>query len=181
MQLVPLDQLFTHSSDNAVKPIIGNREIEKASGNNNESILKDQLPFQFIAGEEINKAIESEQVEQHFENVYNALSGMQGDKLNMLVYFESIIQNSNSANRLLNSAFTPLLLKLLKTSKTTQLKLRLCCVIGLLIRHATVIEQEVSQVGIVESMVDALNPKEHATVRRKAAAALGEYLFYGAT
>jgi serine/threonine-protein kinase ULK4 len=54
-------------------------------------------------------------------------------------------------------------------------------VVGLLIRHATVIDPEVSQVGIVEGMVEILNSKETAQVRRKACAALGEYLFYGAT
>jgi serine/threonine-protein kinase ULK4 len=54
-------------------------------------------------------------------------------------------------------------------------------VVGFLIRHATVIEQEVSQVGIVETLIEIMNSKEHNSVRRKAIAALGEYLFYGAT
>ena len=31
VKVVPLEQLFTHTSDNAVKPIIGNKEIEKLS------------------------------------------------------------------------------------------------------------------------------------------------------
>lgn len=39
---MPIDQLFTHSSDNSVKPIIGNREIEKSM---EASYLKDNLPF----------------------------------------------------------------------------------------------------------------------------------------
>ena len=81
----------------------------------------------------------------------------------------------------MNSAFTPLLLKLLKTSKQPPFKSRICWIIGLLLRHATVIEAEVSQVGIVESLVDILNSKDVASVKRKACAALGEYLFYGAT
>lgn len=59
--LVPLDQLFTHSSDNSVKPIIGNREIEKST--QDQIVLKDQLPFKYISCEEVNKGIESDQVE----------------------------------------------------------------------------------------------------------------------
>ena len=50
-----------------------------------------------------------------------------------------------------------------------------------MIRHATVIDTEVSSMGIVETMIEILNSKEIALVRRKACAALGEYLFYGAT
>jgi serine/threonine-protein kinase ULK4 len=41
--MVPLDQLFTHSSDSSVKPIIGNREIEKSA--QDQIVLKEQLPF----------------------------------------------------------------------------------------------------------------------------------------
>lgn len=55
-------------------------------------------------------------MEQHFENIYNALQSPSvtgNDKLNIMNYFEQIIQSSAVANRLLNSAFTPLLLKLL--------------------------------------------------------------------
>lgn len=84
-------------------------------------VLKEQLPFQYVSPEEINKCIESESIEQHFENIYNVLSSStvsQNDKLNVINYFEQIIQSSASANRLLNSAFTPLLLKLAKSSKT---------------------------------------------------------------
>ena len=29
LKTTPLEQLFTHNSDNSVKPIIGNKEIEK--------------------------------------------------------------------------------------------------------------------------------------------------------
>jgi serine/threonine-protein kinase ULK4 len=35
--------------------------------------------------------------------------------------------------------------------------------------------------GIVETMMEILNSRESAPVKRKACAALGEYLFYGAT
>ncbi|CAD8154628.1 unnamed protein product [Paramecium pentaurelia] len=178
-QLTPIDQLFTHSSDNSVKPIIGNREIEKSI---DATFAKESLPFQYINSDDVNRNIETDQIEFHFEQIYNSLQvAKQQEQLNILNYFEQIIQTSNAANRLINSAYVQLLLKLLTVSKLTQLKYRICCVLGLLIRHATVIEPEVSQHGIPEAMVEILNSKEQSTVRRKAAAALGEYLFYGAT
>jgi len=59
-----------------------------------------------------------------------AAAGTVNDKLNTLSYFESIILNSNVANRLINSAFMSLLMKLLKTVKSAHLKLRLCSIIG---------------------------------------------------
>ena len=59
-----------------------------------------------------------------------ASSGTVEDKINVLVYFESIIMNSNVANRLINSAFMNLLLKLMKSVKSPHLKLRLCSIIG---------------------------------------------------
>ena len=52
------------------------------------------MPFNYISPEDINKNIESESVEQHFENIYNALASGQvslNDKLNILNYFEQII------------------------------------------------------------------------------------------
>ena len=63
-------------------------------------------------------------MEEHLKEVYTeiACSSKVNDKLNVLIYFESIIQNSNVANRLINSAFMTLLLKLLKTVKSPYLK-----------------------------------------------------------
>lgn len=109
--------------------------------------MKESLPFAYIPTDDVNKNIESEVVEQHFENIYNALASPSvslNEKLNIATYFEQIVQSSNCANRLLNSAFTPLLLKLLRNGKSGAFKLRVCSTIGLLIRHATVIDQDVA-------------------------------------
>ena len=92
--LVPLEQLFTHSSDTAVKPIIGNREIERAGSAHEQAVIKESLPFQYIQPDEINKNIDSEYIEQHFEKIYNTLSSSnisQNDKLNIVNYFEQIV------------------------------------------------------------------------------------------
>lgn len=92
--------------------------------------------------------IESPQIESHLNDLYNSISGQQsstGEKINALLYFESIVVNSSVSNRLINSAFMNLLVKMLKTVKTPQIRVRLCSVIGLLIRHSTVIENEVAE------------------------------------
>lgn len=48
--LVPVNELFTHPSDNTVKPIIGNREIEKAQ---QDTFRRDQLPFECFSADEV--------------------------------------------------------------------------------------------------------------------------------
>ena len=74
--------------------------------------------------DQISATIETPAIENHLHEVYNAMasSGTVNDKLNVLVYFESIILNSNVANRLINSAFMGLLMKLLKNVKSPHLK-----------------------------------------------------------
>jgi len=127
--LKSIDQLLIHNSDTAVKPIIGNKDIEKTA----ELVFNAQtLPFQAMSSDQVSATIETPQIEGHLHEVYNAMasSGTVNDKLNVLVYFESIILNSNVANRLINSAFMSLLMKLLKNVKSPHLKQRLCSIIG---------------------------------------------------
>lgn len=90
------------------------------------------LPFEPWSVDQVASKIETPNIESHLHEVYNAMaaSGTVNDKLNVLVYFESIILNSNVANRLINSAFMGLLLKLMKNVKSPHLKLRLCSIVG---------------------------------------------------
>ena len=177
--LKTIDQLLIHNSDTAVKPIIGNKDIERAG----ELIFNAQLlPFQAWTAEEVSAKIETMQVENHLHEVYCAMgaSSTVNDKLNVLVYFESIILNSNVANRLINSAFMSMLMKLLKNVKSPHLKLRLCSILGQLIRHSTVIGNDVAESGLSVLLCEVVKDKNEK-VRRKAAASLGELLFYAAT
>ena len=77
-----------------------------------------------MSSDQVSATIETPAIEGHLHEVYNAMasSGTVNDKLNVLVYFESIILNSNVANRLINSAFMGLLMKLLKNVKSPHLK-----------------------------------------------------------
>lgn len=102
------------------------------------------------------------------------------EKLNALIYFESIIDNSNVSNRLINSAFVNLLVKLLKSVKSPIIKQRLCSVLGLLVRHSTVIDNELAETEVCQTLIDVMDDKSEK-VRRRSIAALGEYMFYAAT
>jgi serine/threonine-protein kinase ULK4 len=46
------------------------------------------------------------------------VSGTPNEKVNALLYFESIVVSSTVSNRLINSAFMGVLVKMLKTIKT---------------------------------------------------------------
>ena len=103
------------------------------------------------------------------------------EKLSVLLYFESIITNSQISNRLINSVFMTLLVKMLKTLKTPLVRVRLCSSLGLLIRHSTVIDNEVAESEVCSVLCEVLNKEGSDKVRRKAVAALGEFMFYAAT
>lgn len=68
----------------------------------------------------------------------------------------------------------------MKSYKQPSLRAKMCEILGLLIRHATSIDPDILKYGIVNGFLEALKDKSEK-VRRKAMAALGELLFYGAT
>ena len=103
------------------------------------------------------------------------------EKLAVLLYFESIIVNSQISNRLINSVFMTLLVKMLKAIKTPLVRVRLCASLGLLIRHSTVIDNEVAESEVCTVLCEVLTRETNDKVRRKAVAALGEFMFYAAT
>lgn len=103
------------------------------------------------------------------------------EKVAALLYFESIIVNSQISNRLINSVFMTLLVRMLKSIKTPQVRVRVCSCLGLLIRHSTVIDNEVAESEVCTVLCEVLMKETNEKVRRKAVAALGEFMFYAAT
>jgi len=129
-----------HNIDTSVKPIIGNKEIEKVYDLRYSTT---HLPFTPWKVEEISAQINSSKIEAHLSDVYTAIaSNNPHEKMHALTYFETMIINSNIANWLINSAFVELFVKILHQVKSTQLKTWLCSIIGLLIRHSTIIEND---------------------------------------
>jgi len=140
------------------------------------------LTFEPWAPELVLQKIESTVIESHLSDVYNAMAtnNSVSEKNHALLYFESIIVSSAVANRLVNSAFMNLLTRMLKNIKSPMIKIRLCSVIGLLIRHSTVIENDYAESDVCGQLIETMKEKNEK-VRRRAIAALGEYLFYAAT
>ena len=102
------------------------------------------------------------------------------EKLNALNYFETIIRNSNVSNRLVNSAFMNLLLKFLTQVKNIKIRIRVCSIVGQLVRHATVIDNDLAELNIQGVFCEIMKDKNEQ-LKRKAIASFGEFLFYSAT
>lgn len=126
--------------------------------------------------------IETPEIEAFLTEVYTAIAsnGTTKDKVNILTYFESLITNSGTANRLINSAFVTVLLKMLRTVRSPTLQMRICSILGQLIRHATVIQNDLAESEICIVLCETCANKSEG-VSRRAVAALGEFLFYAAT
>jgi len=73
-----------------------------------------------------------------------------------------------------------LLLKLLVSVKSLSLRTRVCSIIGQLVRHATVIDNDLAELNISETFVVILKEK-NVRLKRKAISSFGEFLFYSAT
>ena len=172
-----ISELIIHSSDNAVKPIVGNKEIDKPL-----ELAYSTQSFNFLiwSQEEILSKGDSPQLEEHFHLIFSALNSTAVDKQHLLAYFESLILNSIVANKLINSAFVNIFIKILKTNKNPLIKARVCSILGQLLRHSTLINVELSQSGLFQALSDLIKDKSEK-LSRKAMAALGEYLFYAAT
>lgn len=67
----------------------------------------------------------------------------------MLTYFETLCVDTTAANVLINSSLTMLFVRMLRNSRAPLLRARLASVLGLLVRHATFIAEELAatQVG----------------------------------
>ncbi len=68
-------------------------------------------------------------------------------QVNVLAYLETMCIDTNAANQLVNSSLAILFVRMLRTSRAPALQVRLASVLGLLVRHATYIADELSQSG----------------------------------
>ena len=69
---------------------------------------------------------------------------------------------------------------MLKNINSPTLKTRICSIIGQLVRFATVINDDIADSELIDTLIETLKDESHK-VRRKAVAALGEFMFYAAT
>ncbi|WIA17198.1 hypothetical protein OEZ85_014081 [Tetradesmus obliquus] len=170
--------LLWHPSDSAVKPIVANRRIERLPDLTWDA---KSLPFEPLSLQQMLNRDQGE-LEAFLTHIYRTIasSAPVKDKVNVLSYFESLCSDTNAANVLINSSLTVLFVRMLRNGKTPLLRIRLASVLGLLVRHATYIADELAGTQLVEILTEALRDKSER-VRRRVMATLGELLFYIAT
>ncbi len=87
-------------------------------------------------------------------------------KVNLLAYFESLCSDTAAANVLINSSLTVLFVRMLRNGKLPLLRIRLASVLGLLIRHATFIADELAGTHLVQILTEALSDINERVRRR---------------
>ncbi|KAK2393987.1 serine/threonine-protein kinase RUNKEL [Trifolium repens] len=168
-------QVIWHPSDLSVRPVMPSRKVDKAS----EAIPS--LPFEALQAPDFVK-MPKEQLEAVQNRIIGILNGSTsiGDKQNVVRYLEMLSSNADAANILTNGPIMLILVKLLRQSKASALRVQLASLIGLLIRHSTFVDDSLANSGILGSLTDGLRDR-HEKVRRFSMAALGELLFYIST
>ncbi|CAM8911860.1 unnamed protein product [Rhodiola kirilowii] len=170
-----LGQTLWHPSDLSVRPVMPSRKADKVS----DAIPS--LPFETVPPSDFIK-IPNEQLNALNSKITSILHGNTNtvEKQNVIRYLETLSTNGDAANILTNGPIMLLLVKLLRQSKVSALRIQLASVIGLLVRHSTFIEDDLAHSGIISSLTDGLRDRQEK-VRRFSMAALGELLFYIST
>lgn len=170
-----LSQVFWHSTDLSVRPIMPNRKADKAS----ESMPV--LPFEALPACDYAK-LSSEKLDSHNSQLIQCLNGnaQVSEKQNVIKYIEILGGNTDAANIITNGPVMLLLVKMLRLPKASALRVQLASAIGSLIRHSTLIQTDLAASGIIAALTNGLRDK-HDKVRRFSMAALGELLFYIST
>uniref|UniRef100_A0A7N0UNZ4 Protein kinase domain-containing protein n=2 Tax=Kalanchoe fedtschenkoi TaxID=63787 RepID=A0A7N0UNZ4_KALFE len=170
-----LGQSLWHPSDLSVRPVMPSRKADKVSDS------APSLPFETVSPSDFVK-IPKEQINAMNIKIISILQGNTNivDKQNVIRYLEILSTNGDAANILTNGPIMLLLVKLLRQSKVSALRIQLASLIGLLVRHSTFIEDDLAHSGIIGSLTDGLRDRQEK-VRRFSMAALGELLFYIST
>ncbi|RDX89196.1 Serine/threonine-protein kinase RUNKEL, partial [Mucuna pruriens] len=170
-----LSQVLWHPSDLSVRPVMPSRKVDKVSE------VIPSLPFEALQASDFVK-MPKEQLEAVHNRILAILNGNTsiGEKQNVVRYLEMLSSNADAANILTNGPIMLMLVKLLRQSKASALRVQLASLIGLLIRHSTFVDDSLANSGILGSLTDGLRDKQEK-VRRFSMAALGELLFYIST
>ncbi|KAL6959067.1 non-specific serine,threonine protein kinase [Sarracenia purpurea var. burkii] len=168
-----LSQVLWHPSDLSVKPVMPSRKADKVS---NPSLPIDAIPvLDFVK-------MPKDQLDTVNNRIITILNGNTAisEKQNVIRYLEMLSFNADAANILTNGPIMLVLIKMLRQSKASALRVQLASLMGLLIRHSNFIDDDLANSGILASLTDGLRDKQDK-VRRFSMAALGELLFYIST
>jgi len=187
-ELPKIEHFVLHQTDRIIKPIIGNKSIEDTGLT---SYYKSKLPFtpwkKDVLKEMMNNEKELKNVEKYLYEIYTVLDQYAAKNdcenlINLLKYFETIVFDRELANNLINTSFIQQFIQFLKNVDNEQVKTRCCCIIGYLVRYATIIEVPLDNYGFCEIICDVIkNSNDNSDLIKKASATMGEYLFYVAT
>lgn len=170
-----LSQILWHPSDLSVRPVMPSRKADKAAG------MFPSLPFEALQASDFVR-MSKKQLDVFGNRIVTILTGntSSGEKQNVVRYLEMLSSNPDAANILTNGPVMLVLVKLLRQSKAHALRVQFASLIGLLIRHSTFIDEDLSHSGIISSLTEAVRDGQEK-VRRFSMAALGELLFYIST
>ncbi|ESW19849.1 hypothetical protein PHAVU_006G160500 [Phaseolus vulgaris] len=170
-----LSEVLWHPSDLSVRPVMPSRKVDKVSE------VIPSLPFEALQASDFVK-MPKEQLEAVHNRILTILNGNTsiGEKQNVIRYLEMLSINADAANILTNGPIMLMLVKLLRQSKASALRVQLASLIGLLIRHSTFVDDSLANSGILGALTDGLRDRQEK-VRRFSMAALGELLFYIST
>nr|XP_043611754.1 serine/threonine-protein kinase RUNKEL [Erigeron canadensis] len=172
-----LSNVLWHTSDLSVRPVMPSKKSDKMPG----SEVVPSLPFDAIPVSDFAK-VSKDQLEALTKCIVSILNGNTtiGEKQNVIRYLEMLSCNVEAANILTNGQIMPVLVKMLRQSKAAALRVQLASLLGLLIRHSTLIDDDLANSGILGSLNEGLVDRQEK-VRRFSMAALGELLFYIST
>ena len=181
--LPPIQDIMFHNSDRSVKQIIGNDIIEpvvKASFDSEKlefsPVFKIDKIKTLLLKDKINE------YQTYLSNIYQLLdnynlNNQQDELLNLLNYFQTIILNKHIANSIIESPFIQLLINFLDINNDN-IRIRVCNIIGYLIRYATNIEIPLDKYNLTEKLISFISNDYNINLKRKAISCLGEYLFF---
>ena len=187
-ELPKLPNLILHQTDRIIQPIIGNKIIEE---NQVLSYNRSNLPFTPWKKDNLKEMMSNnsdlKNVENYLYNIYSSLEQNSKKKnydslLNLLKYFETLAYDREIANNLINTSFIELFITFLNEIKNEQVLIKLFCIIGYMIRYATIISEPLKKYGFDDIICKIiLESNDNSELIKKAAATLGEYLFYVGT
>lgn len=121
-------------------------------------------------------------IRNYLQDVHRNLASTANEtqKLSVLYHLCRSLSDENLANFIANSPMLEFFVKQAKTVKTKQLKIAYSTLIGLILRHATMMNPNICEFSLVSTLTDQLNDSND-TVKQRALAAYGELLFYAST
>lgn len=168
---------------NMTKELLEQRDISSIILNDSIQLID----LNSITGVNINLANSDnhdtdEKIKVYLSEIHRFLtsSATETQKLFIIYQLCENLSDEKLANFIANSQMLDFFIKQAKSVKTRQLKIGLSTLIGMILRHATMMSPSISELSIVSTLTDQLNDTNE-TVKQRALAAYGELLFYSST